>query len=166
MTCLLKVSVAGSTGQHNAQKTDWHSALQTSQKKGEFSLGSQGSRHLWSTVNLLLSCTVASFNLSYLPLLTFAIIWCANSKFGHTFLKNYISIVIYPSFKSYASFKRAYKYKLSKKNCFTPWKPIILHWKKLQDTFSHNLYKNPNIKCDFAIIIIGLSLKFKKNFFL
>ena len=52
------------------------------------------------------------------------------------------------------------------KKYFTPWKPIILHWKNLQDTFSHNLYKNSNIKCDLAIIIIGLSLKFKKNFFL
>ena len=69
-------------------------------------------------------------------------------------LKNYISKVIYHSLKSYTSFERTYN-KLSKKN-LAVWKPIILHWKKLQDTFSYYLCKNSNIKCDFSKIILGL----------
>ena len=75
-------------------------------------------------------------------------------QFDYTFQKNYISTVIYHSLKSYTSFERTYN-KLSKKN-LAVWKPIILHWKKLQDTFSFYLCKNSNIKCDFSKIILGL----------
>ena len=82
MTWLLKLSVASSKAQHNVQKTDWHLAYYKHHKRKEslvLGLKDQGT----SDCQLLLSCTVVSFNLSCLPLLTFAIIWLAETTINN-----------------------------------------------------------------------------------